>query len=197
MASKKAKIIDKWKSKKWYQVVAPSLFEGREICEVVGSDDHLLLNRVVRTSLMDLGLSASGQTGMFTTLDFRIIGVNGTVASTRLIGHTIASSYTRTFARRGKSLIHSVVDAKTKDNEQVRIKVVAVTNGRVSATVKKNLRYAIQEEVKNIAALFTYDEFMLEILHGRISSKLFNRLKKITMMRRAEVRKSERKEEFK
>jgi len=38
---------------------------------------------------------------------------------------------------------------------------------------------------------------MLEILHGRISSKLFNRLKKITMMRRAEVRKSERKEEFK
>ena len=38
---------------------------------------------------------------------------------------------------------------------------------------------------------------MQDVLYGRFSSKLFNRLKTITKMRRIEVRKSERGEVFK
>ena len=46
------------------------------------------------------------------------------------------------------------------------------------------------------AAVFNLDEAMQEILYGRFVSKLFNALKKITRMRRIEIRKSEVKEVF-
>jgi len=127
MAGKKSKVVDKWKSKKWYTVVAPPLFEGKEIAEVVASDDKYLINRVVRKSLMELGANRSSQMAMFTNLSFRLSDVNGVTANTKLIGHDISSSYIKTFARRGKSLIHQIVDGKTKDNEDIRLKVIAVT----------------------------------------------------------------------
>lgn len=197
MASKKTRVVDKWKSKKWYQVVAPPIFEGRQICEIVSSEDHLLANRIIRSSMMDMGVSPNTQTSMFTTLKFRIHETKGTTAYTKLIGHTVAPSYIRTFARRGKSLIHSVVDATTKDKEQVRIKVIAVTYARVSENTKRNLRTAIQEEVKTGTKTLNYSELMQDVLYGRFSTRLFNVLKKITMMRRAEIRMTERFEEFK
>src|SRR5512136_3375706 len=106
------------------------MFESRELCEVVASDDKKLANRIVRASLMELGMGGASQMAMFTTLRFRINGVNGNDASTLLLGHDIAPSFIRTFARRGKSLIHQVVDEKTKDNEALRLKIIAVTAAR-------------------------------------------------------------------
>jgi small subunit ribosomal protein S3Ae len=174
------------------------MFEGREICEVVASDDKKLLNRIVRTSLMDLGVAGgASQMAMFTTLRFRINGINGTDAQTTTLGHEIAASFIKTFARRGKSLIHQVVDEKTKDNENLRLKVVAVTGAHVSRNTRRNLRNALVEECKKAIAEKNFDEAIQDVIYGRVSSRLFGRLKQITKMRRVEIRKSERGEIFK
>src|SRR5262249_7981824 len=103
----------------------------------------------------------------------------------------------RTFARRGKSLIHQVVDEKTKDNEEMRLKIIAVTGARVSQNTKRNLRNLIVEESKKSIAEKNFDELITNVIYGRFSSKIFGRLKQITKMRRVEVRKSERGEAFK
>ena len=198
MAGKKVKAVDKWKAKKWYTVRAPQLFESKEFCEVVASDDKRLMNRIVRASLFELGVGGAGaQMAMFTSLRFRITGVNGAEASTKLLGHEIAGSFIKTFARRGKSLIHQVVDEKTKDNEDLRLKVVAVTGARVSRNTRRNLRNALVEETKKAVAEKPFDEIIQDVVYGRLSSRLFGRLKQITRMRRVEVRKSERGEIFK
>jgi len=197
MAGKKTKVVDKWKSKKWYTVVAPSMFEGKEIAEVVASDDKYLVNRIIRKSLMELGANRSSQMAMFTNLSFRLSDVNGATANTKLIGHDISSSYIKTFARRGKSLIHQIVDGKTKDNEEIRLKIIAVTGARVSENTKRNIREALVEEALKGVAEGSFDEVMQDLLFGKFSSKIYNRLKQITRMRRVEVWKSERKENFK
>jgi small subunit ribosomal protein S3Ae len=198
LAGKKVKIVDKWKSKKWYSVKAPQLFESKELCEVVAADEVKLINRVVKASLMELGLGGGApQMAMFTALRFRIKEVNGNDANTALVGHEISPSFIRTFARRGKSLIHQVVDEKTKDNEDLRLKVIAVTGARVSMNTKKNLRALIVEECKSAVAGKTFDEAIQDVIYGRVSSKIFSRLKQITKMKRVEVRKSERGEIFK
>jgi small subunit ribosomal protein S3Ae len=178
-------------------VKAPSMFEGKEICEVVASDDKKLINRIVRTSLLDLGIAGASQMAMFTTLRFRIKDINGNDAQTAIIGHEIAASFIKTFARRGKSLIHQVVDEKTKDNEDLRLKIVAVTGAQVSRNTRRNLRNALVEETKKAIAEKTFDEAIQDVIYGRVSSRLFGRLKQITKMRRVEVRKSERGEVFK
>jgi ribosomal protein S3AE len=100
----------------------------------------------------------------------------------------------KTFARRGRSLIHQVVDITTKDGKEVRLKAIAVTGARVSENTKRNLRALMVQEIKDGASSFSYADLMAEVLYGRFVSKLYNSLKKITKMRRVEIRKSELKE---
>jgi len=164
---------------------------------VVASDDKRLVNRIVRSSLLELGMGGSSQMAMFTTLRFRILDVNGNDANTKLLGHEIAPSFIRTFARRGKSLIHQVVDEKTKDNESLRLKIIAVTGARVSENTRRNLRSLIVDECKKSIAEKPFDEVIQDVIYGRFSSKVFSRLKTITRMRRVEIRRSERGETFK
>ncbi len=195
MVTKKTKIVDKWKLKKWYTIIAPSIFENKEIGEIVATDESSFINRVIKISLGEL-LSSKSHSATFTTLFFRIAEVKGNHLSTKLIGHEVSSSYIRTFARRGKDLIHMVVDRKTKDNEDVRLKVVCVTDGKISENTSKSLRAAIVDELKKNSEAVTYDELVQEMLYGKLVSRLFNRLKQIASMRRVEIRKSERKERF-
>ena len=194
---KKTKVVDKWKSKKWYSVHAPPIFESREICEIVSSDDKNIVNRVIKRSIADMGLNVgSHQLSMFTHLNFRISDIKGMTANTALIGHEVSSTYIKTFARRGKSLIHEVIDIKTRDGVDVRIKIIAVTGAKVSENTRRNIRSAIVEETKKVASEMKFDDLMQDLIYGRFSSKIFNRLKQITKMRRVEVRKSEKKEVF-
>jgi small subunit ribosomal protein S3Ae len=173
------------------------MFEFKELCEVVASDDKRLPNRIVKASLMELGMGGASQMAMFTTLRFRIKDVNGNDANTMLIGHDIAPSFIRTFARRGKSLIHQVVDEKTKDNENLRLKIIAVTGARVSENTRRNLRNILVDETRKSIVEKNFEEIIQDVIYGRFSSKIFSRLKTITKMRRVEVRKSERGEIFK
>ena len=196
MGARKVKAVDKWKSKKWYTVKAPSLFEGKEIGELVASDPKKLNDRIVRTSLFELGAGGSSQIAMFTTLKFRITNVSGSEATTKLLGHEVAPSFIKTFARRGKSLIHQVVDEKTKDGEELRLKLIAVTGSGVSENTRRNLREVLVEETLAAIKEKPYDEIIQDVVFGRLSSRLFSRLKKITKMRRVEIRKSERGETF-
>ncbi len=152
---------------------------------------------MVKTSLYELGAGGSSQISMFTTLRFRVTDISGSEAQTKLLGHEIAPSFIKTFARRGKSLIHQVVDEKTKDGEDLRLKLIAVTGSNVSENTRRNLRALLVEEARKGVSEKPYDEVIQDVIFGRFSSKLFSRLKQITKMRRVEVRKSERGEIFK
>ncbi len=173
------------------------MFDNKQIGELAASDPKKLSDRIIRSSLFELGVSGSSQLAMFTTLRFRVTDVTGSEATTKLLGHEIASSFIKTFARRGKSLIYQVVDQKTKDGEDLRLKLVAVTGSRVSENTRRNLRAILVEETKNAVAEKPFDELMQDVVFGRLSSKLFSRLKQVTKMRRVEVRRSERRETFK
>ncbi len=183
--------------KKWYSVKAPPMFDSKEICETVAADEKKIVNRIVKKALIELGIGGGSQMAMFTTLKFRVKEVKGADAPTILIGHEVSPSFIKTFARRGKSLIHQVIDEKTKDGENLRVKIIAVTGARVSQNTKSNLRKAIDEETRKAIGEFTFDEAMNEILYGKMASRIFNRLKTITKMKRVEIRKSERGEFFK
>lgn len=196
MASKKTKVVDKWKAKNWYSVLAPAVFESKEIAEIVASEDKKLINRIVKVSMME-ATGAGSQNAIFTTLKFRITDVKGTNANTKLIGYEIMPTYLKTLVRRNRSLIQASVPVKTKEDMTALVKVIAITFSKVSQNTKKNLRNALVDEVKKSTEGMAYDQLMQEIIYGRLTSKLFGRLKAITPMKRVEVRKSELKETFK
>jgi small subunit ribosomal protein S3Ae len=192
---KKSKVVDKWKSKQWYTILAPASFDSKEIGEVVSSDEDNLKNRIVSLSLAEVTGQPS-QSAIFTSLRFRIGEVKGKSAYTKLIGHEISPSYIKTLSRRNRSIISVVYDIKTKDDQSVRAKILAISGSEISQNTKKNIYHAIMEELKKVGAEYNSDQLMQEIIFGKFASKIFNRLKQITAMRRVEVRKSEVKETF-
>lgn len=197
MAIKKSsKLVDKWKNKNWYTILAPKMFENKEIAESVASEEGDVVNRIVSVSLMDV-LGSGSQNAIFTTMRFRVTDVKGTNANTKLVGYEIMPTYVRTFVRRSKSLLHVTVSVKNKEGETVLIKIIAVTGAKVSENTKKNLRNSLVEEVKKACEGVEYDTIMQDVVCGRLTSKLFTRLKTITPMKRVEVRKTELKENFK
>jgi small subunit ribosomal protein S3Ae len=195
MARKKQrKVVDKWKLKKWYTILAPESFDRKEIGETVASDPQYLLNRVVKIPLSDL-TGQPTQTSMFTFVKFRIKDVKGETAYTDIIGHELSSTYLKTLVRRKRAVVSVVKDVKTKDGKVVRLKVVAVTDSKVPRNTKRNLHHEIVAELEEASKL-PFDQLMQEAIFGKINMRIFNRLKQITAMRRVEVRKSELIEQF-
>ncbi len=183
------------KHKEWYKVLAPEKYESKELGELMAADGKMLVNRVIPVSLSDLTGKFS-QSGLYTTLNFRVKEVKGKAAQTELIGHALSPSYLRTFIRRRRTVLHSVLDVSTKDEKEVRLKLVAVTREKISETQRSNLRRVIEEEVKAASREFSYYDLMDELMYGRLATRVFNKAKDITPMGRVEFRKSELKETF-
>lgn len=196
MVQKKTRVVDKWKAKTWYSVVTPEMFQSKEIAEVVSAEEKNVINRMVRASLVEV-LGNASQNAMFTILKFRITEIRGKTANTRLIGYDILPTYLKSLVRRNKSLIQLSLPVTTKEDMKVYIKIICITGSKVSQNTKKNLRNAALEEIKKNGEGMPYDQLMQDVIYGRFTSKLFNRLKQITPLRRVEVRKTELVEIFK
>ena len=72
----KAKVVDKWKMKSWYTLVAPEIFDSKEMGQVVSSDEVNLINRKVKIGLGDM-LDSFSQSTAYTSMYFRIKEVRG------------------------------------------------------------------------------------------------------------------------
>lgn len=189
------KVVDKWKTKQWYNVVAPEVFEGRVVTEIVASEPDNLINRIIPVNLIDITGKMSQQ-NIYTTVKFRVREVKGNNAYTDIIGHELAPGYLRTLARKKMSVIHHVIPLETKDGKKMKIKIVGVTFSKVSANTKKNLRNALVKAVLENGRPMSYNELIREIVYGNFASKLFSVANAINAMRRVEVRKTELEETF-
>ncbi|MCX8197088.1 MAG: 30S ribosomal protein S3ae [Candidatus Micrarchaeota archaeon] len=193
--AKKTRLVDKWKTKQWYSVVAPEFFDSKEIGQIVSSDEANLKNRVIKVGLGEMSGTFSPNTA-YTNLFFRVKEVVGKTAKTAFIGHELMPGYIRTLARRRRSVINQVDDVTTKDGIPMRIKMLCITGLKVSQSVKTDVRKALSSAIKSIASNADFATLSQELAYGKLSAKLFNAVKKIGPIKRVEVRKSEVKESF-
>jgi len=189
----KAKTVDTWKTKQWYTVNAPEFFEGKQIAQLVATEDALLMNRIVRVALSDV---TGDMSHSYTMLIFRVTDVRGKSAFTKFIGHELSKSYLRTLVRRRRHVISEVVDTTTKDGQGVRVKIAAFTGTKISTPLRTLIRNALHAEALAAAKELDFQALVQDLLFGRISSRLFNKVKKMAPIRRVEIRKSELKESF-
>src|SRR5208282_5120287 len=84
-------VKDKWRSKHWYKVRAPGLFQHVELGETVATEPEQVVGRTLEATLPEL--SGSGDSGKaHVKLRFRIERVSGEgVAEARFIGHDLTS----------------------------------------------------------------------------------------------------------
>ena len=184
------------KVKKWFMVHAPQLFGGEELGEIIAEEPEKLINRVLRLSLGDL-TGKMGPTSAYTFVGIRIKEVNGIACMTQLVGHEMSPVYLSTIIRRRRSILDLVRDVTTADGVKLRVKLLLISVSKLSGKQANALRRALADALAEEAKKESFDKFIQEILFGRMSTKLFNSLKKIAPLRRIEVRKTEMAEVFK
>ena len=184
-------VKDKWRSKHWFKVRAPGLFQHLEIGETMASDPEQIVGRTLETTLQDL--SGGGDVGKgHIKLRFQIERVGGdNAAETRFIGHELTSDYVRRLARRKRSKIDTSLVVRTKDGVELVLKPVAVGEQRLQTRLRAELRHRLRSLLTEEAAAKTAPEFVREMLQGDLGKLLAHGLKTLYPLKKIEIRCSE------
>lgn len=184
------KIVDKWKTKQWYQVIAPDLFDRKTIGELVASEPEKLLNRKVPVTL-DFLTGSYAMPNPYTSVKLKVTDVKGTNCYTTFVGHELAFSYVSTLVRRRRSIIHHVIKGTTRDNAAIKVKMMVVAHNKVSRQTRTDIRNKVAELINQKVSSMTLDEFLKTLFFGKMNVEIYGILKKIAPIARVEVRKTE------
>ncbi len=184
-AQKKGK--EKWKEKVWYTVEAPPYLGSKEISVALGEDPQSMVNRVIEVPISDL-------TGNFKKSNekaiFKIVSCEGTRCKTIFTGHYIGDDYIRRMIRRRKERIDIIKDVKTRDNFTITVKLVIVSDNKLTNTKKTEIRKILSDFIVNRAAESAYSDFVRYIIGDDIYTDMVNITKDTYPLRKIEVRKS-------
>jgi small subunit ribosomal protein S3Ae len=193
MAEKKTraaarKIKDKWKSKVWFNLLAPEMFNKQLLGETLADDAGKLVGRIAEVTVQDLTGDFSK---MHIKLQFRVNHVQGQDALTQFVGHDMTSDYIRRLTRRKRTRTDLVVDVVTKDNWRIRVKPMAITDRRIQTSKQTAIRAIITNVVRETAAKQAASDLVKGIISGDLAKTIAVACKPVQPISRVEVRKSE------
>ncbi len=187
MSSKTKHVRDKWRGKAWYMVVAPPFFGNVELGTVPAEEPEQLIGRVVEATLYDITSDFSHQN---LKLFFQINEVEGKTAHTMFKGHEYSRDYLRSLVRRRTTKVDGLFNLTTKDGYKMRVAISALTLSRIRTSQEKIIRGMMEKTVKEKANTLTIDQFVQEMVLGKIASDVYNEAKKVAPLRHVGIRKS-------
>lgn len=179
---------DKWKSKVWYDIMAPDMFNRQKVAETLADEPSKIIGRVAKVTVQDITGDFSK---MHIKMSFKVNDVRGTEAHTYFIGHDMTSDYVRRMTRRRKSKIDTIVDAKTRDDFIIRIKPLAISNRRVRSSQQSAIRLTMENVIGKFTTNKNLDEVVKAIISGQLAKQAAVACKPIQPLQRVEIRKSE------
>lgn len=182
------KMKDRWRSKQWYRIIAPQMFNLMQLGETPAEDPSLLEGRTLEATVQDLTGDFSK---MHIKLKFQVHDIRGLDAHTIFVGHDFTTDYVRRQTRRRRSKTDAIVDVVTKDGWELRLKPMSISEQRIQSSQRTALRNLMTTALKTSAAENTIGEFVKMIVSGDLSKHIANITKPIVPLKRVEIRKSE------
>ena len=187
MSSKAKHVRDKWRGKSWYMVVAPPFFGNVELGMVPAEEQEQLVGRVVEATLYDITGDFSHQSlKMF----FQVNKMEGKNAHTLFKGHEYSRDYLRSLVRRRTTKVDGLFNLATRDGYKLRVSVSALTLSRIKTSQEKIIRNIMTKTINEKAAALTLDQFVQEMVLGKIASDIYNESKQVAPLRHVGIRKS-------
>ena len=174
--------------KDWYKIVAPDIFDNKEISQTPADSSENLEGRQVKVELKKL-LPKTDKYYMDVYL--KLDEVKGDRVSTKLAGHECSRQYVSRLVRRNSDRIDLVEDYETDDGKDVRVKMIAITLKKVNSSIEKKLRKKIAEVVEEKIEGKNFDEFMDSVFSNEVQKEIYNEVKQIYPLRTVEFRKTE------
>lgn len=181
---RKARVVDKWKKKQWFELVAPPEFDEKVIGETIAEKEKNLLNRVVSVNLGDL--SGQRQRRHISIL-FKVVQVEGKRAKTAAIGHSISGGFLNRMIRRRMSKLEVTQQIDIAEGKKLKVKSVVLSVKKLSGKQETVLRNQIAERIEKMYKKKTALQTMQELFFGVTASKLFKPLAKIAPLKKIEV----------
>jgi len=176
-----------WRAKEWYDIIAPPMFGEAKIGETPTLDARQLSGRVLETTLGDLIDDFSKS---HIKLYFQVRGVEGNRAVTKFIGHDMARDYVRSQVRRRATKVDNISTVATQDGYKLRISSMVTSLRRIQSSQIEAVRSGMREVVERRAAERTFDQFVQEVVLGKLAADIYKVIKKICPVKRVEVRKT-------
>lgn len=177
-----------WKAKQWYNLVAPEMFGKANIGETVADVPEKLVGRVIEVTLGELTNDLSKQN---IKLLLKVDSVGGDSAYTKFTGHQLTQDYLRSLVKRSTSNIETNISVSTKDGYTIRVKPSCYTIKRARANQVKAIRAVMNTVIISKAKEMDLEQFVQEVVTGKLSASIYHDVKPIYPLRRVEVRKTE------
>jgi small subunit ribosomal protein S3Ae len=160
------------------------MFGNAKIGETLASDSSQLIGRVFETTLGDLIEDFSKS---HIKLYFQVKGVEEGRALTSFISHDMARDYIRSQIRRRATRISDISTVTTQDGHRLRVSSIITTLRRVQSSQLEAIRRDMRKVVAARAGERTFDQFVQEVVLGKLSADLYKEAKKYCPVKRVEV----------
>ena len=168
-------------------VIAPSFFGNIELGSIPAQEEQMLIGRVVEATLYDITGDFSHH---YLKMFFQIHHIEGKSARTLFKGHEYSRDFLRSLVRRRTTKVDGLFNLNTKDGFKLRISVSALTLSRIKTSQEKIIRDMMEKIIKDKAAALTLDQFVQEMVLGKIASDIYNQAKLVAPLRHVGIRKS-------
>ena len=168
-------------------VVAPSFFGNVELGSIPAEDPKLLIGRVVEATLYDITADFSHH---YLKMFFQVNEIDAKTAKTLFKGHEYSRDYLRSLVRRRTTKVDSLINLTTKDGFKLRIAVSALTLSRIKTSQEKIIRKMMDKTIHEKANALSLDQFVQEMVLGKIASDIYNQAKEVAPLRHVGIRKS-------
>jgi small subunit ribosomal protein S3Ae len=188
MSQKGARQVrDKWRAKAWYTILSPNYFGSVELSAVPADDPTKLMGRIIDSTLYDITNDFQHQ---YLKMYFQVVEVDEKTAKTVFKGHEYSRDYLRSLVRRRTTRVDSLINITTKDGYKLRLSVSVFTLSRIKTSQENSMRKLMTRIIKEKSEALTFDQFVQEVVLGKIASDIYNQAKKIAPIRHVGIRKS-------
>jgi small subunit ribosomal protein S3Ae len=178
--------IKKVKKKFPVEIIAPEFLGSKKIGSSLVTDLNSLVGKTTKISMMYITGSVKNQN---VRLTFKISEVASGLAKTQLSLYQQIPYYLGRHVKTNSNLIEDSFVVKSKDGLDVRIKPFIVTKQAASGLVKSVIRLETIKLVSTELAEKSYEEFMNEVVGGKIQIGFRNALKTILPLKAFEFKK--------
>ena len=182
----RAKVKDKWKSKMWYRLHAPSMFNYAIMAHTPADSPEVVNGRVTEVPLEQLTGDFNQKNFM---IKFRVHETRGNNAFTSFDGHRLTSDYKRALTRRRNSRIDCNFVLNLQDNVQIRIKPIIMVDKRIKKSQEKMLRAVAHKYVEDNLSKLSLSEALKKIYSGDLNKEVATALKTTYPTKRVEISK--------
>lgn len=181
-------VTKKTKAKEWFTIIAPKIFDEKEIGRTMASDPEMLMGRKITLSLIEL---TNDFNKFYMKFIFKINRIEGNRAFTSFDGSECLRDYISRMVIRRVKRIDAVQDLTTKDGVRIRVKSLAISPRRVKSSIRVKIRNMIKERLKKEIESITLEDFIENIMSDEIKMGVLAEARRIYPVRNFEIRKTE------